>query len=130
MNTSTTEITQVSWWPKYPSAIPYAQIKDHYLGKEYELSLVFCSKKKMRTLNRETRNKDYATNILSFPLSDTSGEIYISLGVCQKQYKDFDRTFENFIAFLFVHGLVHLNGHDHGDTMDSEEEKLRSEFSI
>lgn len=127
---TTTEITQASWWPKHPTNVPYSKIKDHYLGDNYELSLVFCSKKKMRTLNRETRNKDYATNILSFPLSDTSGEMYICLPVCKKQYEEFDRSFDNFVAFLFVHGLVHLNGYDHGDTMDSEEEALRKAFSI
>jgi len=127
---TSTEITQASWWPKYPTNISYSDIKDYYLGKDYELSLVFCSKKKMRALNKETRKKDYATNILSFPLSDSSGEIYICLPVCKKQYKDFNRSFDNFIAFLFVHGLVHLNGYDHGDTMDNEEEALRKAFSI
>ncbi len=113
-----------------PQGIPYQEMKDHYLGKDYELSLVFCSKKTMRTLNFTTRQKDYATNILSFPLSDTSGEIFICLPVCKKQHKEFDRTFNNFIAFLFIHGLVHLNGHDHGDTMDDEEAAMRKKFSI
>jgi len=115
---------------KAPTSIPYEDMKNHYLGNSYELSLVFCTKKTMRTLNRESRGKDYATNILSFPLSDTSGEIFICLPVCKKQYKKFDRSFDNFIGFLFIHGLVHLNGFDHGDTMDHEEETLRNFFSI
>jgi len=123
-------ITKQSWWPTYPTDIPYEEIKNYYLTDNYELSLVFCNKKTMRTLNKETRNKDYATNILSFPLSDTSGEMFICLPVCKKQHKDFDRTFSNFIGFLFIHGLVHLNGHDHGDTMENEEEDLRKYFSI
>ena len=114
----------------YPESIPYEKIKDHYLGKGYELSLVFCGEKLMRRLNKESRNKDYATNILSFPFDETSGEIFICIPVCKKQYKKFDRSFSNFIAFLFTHGLVHLNGHDHGDTMDSEEERLRKRFKI
>ncbi len=103
---------------------------EHYLGDDYELSLVFCGEKLMRRINKETRNKDYATNILSFPLSETAGEMFICLPVCRKQHKDFDRSFSNFVAFLFIHGLVHLNGYDHGDTMDFEEEKLRKYFSI
>ena len=115
---------------KAPQNIPYQEMKNFYLGDDYELSLVFCSKKTMRRLNKETRSKDYATNILSFPLSEDSGEIFICLPVCKKQYKDFNRDFDNFIAFLFIHGLVHLNGHDHGDTMDHEEESLRKKFSI
>ena len=114
----------------FAPSLSYEKIKNHYLGENYELSLVFCSKKTMRKLNNQTRKKDYPTNILSFPLSETSGEMFICLPVCRTQYKKFDRTFKNFIAYLFVHGLVHLNGHDHGDTMDLEEEKLRTFFSI
>jgi len=124
------EIQQEGLFSKYPRDIPYKEMKDYYLGKDYELSLVFCSKKTMRKLNNETRQKDYATNILSFPLSETAGEMFLCLPVCKKQYKNFDRSFDNFIAFLFIHGLVHLNGHDHGDTMDNEEENLRKKFSI
>lgn len=105
-------------------------IKDFYLGKDYELSVVFCGERLMRRINRETRNKDYATNILSFPLSDTSGEIFVCLPVCKKQYKKFDRSFGNFVDFLFVHGIVHLAGYDHGDTMDIEEAKLQKRFDI
>jgi len=124
------EIKQEGIFSKYPSDIPYEEMKDSYLGKDYELSLVFCSKKTMKKLNKETRQKDYATNILSFPLSEESGEMFICLPVCKKQFKKFNRSFDNFIAFLFIHGLVHLNGHDHGDTMDNEEENLRKKFSI
>lgn len=108
----------------------FQAIKDYYLGKDYELSLVFCGERLMRRINRETRGKDYATNVLSFPLSDTSGEMFICLPICKKQYKKFGRTYPNFIAFLFVHGIVHLAGYDHGDTMDNEESKLYKRFSI
>ena len=130
MKESLFEMTTEGIFTKAPQSIPYREMKDSYLGSDYELSVVFCSKRTMRKLNRETRQKDYATNILSFPLSDTSGEIFICLPTCRKQYKDFDRTFDNFIAFLFIHGLVHLNGHDHGDTMDNEEAELRKKFSV
>lgn len=108
----------------------FEKMTEFYLGKEYELSLVFCGERLMRRINRETRDKDYATNVLSFPLSDTSGEMFICLPLCKKQAKDFERRYNNFVAFLFVHGLVHLAGYDHGDTMDNEEKKLRKRFSI
>ncbi len=109
---------------------PYEQIKDHYLGKDYELSLVFCGEKLSRRLNQESRNKDYSANILSFPLSETSGEIFIDLATAKKQCKKYNRSFSNYVAFLFIHGLVHLAGYDHGDTMDKQEERLRSAFRI
>lgn len=124
------EIRTEGLFTKAPDSIPYQEMKDFYLGSDYELSVVFCSKKTMRRLNNATRKKDYATNILSFPLSEKSGEIFICLPVCKKQHKDFERTFNNFVAFLFIHGLVHLNGHDHGDTMDNEEAELRKKFSV
>jgi len=68
--------------------------------------------------------------VLSFPLSDTTGEMFICLPVCKKQHKNFEREFANFVGFLFVHGLVHLKGHDHGATMDKLEAKFRKQFGI
>jgi len=114
----------------YPTTISYEKILTSYLGDDYELSLVFCSKKTMKRLNNQTRQKNYATNILSFPLSETVGEMFICLPVCRGQYKKFDRDFNNFIAFLYVHGLVHLKGYDHGAIMDQQEESLRKQFGI
>ncbi len=70
------------------------------------------------------------TNILSFPLDKKSGEIFITLSVAKKEAPNFDRTFSNFVAFLFIHGLMHLKGHDHSDTMERAESKLRKKFGI
>ena len=114
----------------HPKKIPYEEMTDKVLGKKYELSLVFCGETIMRKLNKEMRGKDYATNVLSFPLSDTTGEMFICLPVCKKQHKNFEREFANFVGFLFVHGLVHLKGHDHGATMDKLEAKFRKQFGI
>jgi len=113
-----------------PKGISYDQMRIKTLGKNYELSLVFCGEHLMRRINRENRGKDYATNVLSFPLSDTTGEMFICLPICKKQHKGFERSYTNFVAFLFVHGLIHLKGHDHGATMDRLEAKLRKEFGI
>ena len=109
---------------------PYEKIKDFYLGKNYELSLVFCADSLSRRLNRENRSKDYPANILSFPLSDKSGEIFIDLTTAHRQHKKFDRSFSNYIGFLFIHGLAHLAGHDHGDTMEREELRVRKKFGL
>jgi len=64
MQESLFEMRTEGFFTKAPQDIPYQDMKDSYLGSDYELSLVFCSKKTMRKLNRETRQKDYATNIL------------------------------------------------------------------
>ena len=110
--------------------IPFSKIKNACLGKHYELSLVFIDNKLSRQLNKVYRKKNKPTNILSFPLSKDSGEIFIDLELAKKEASDFDQTFPNFIGFLFIHGLLHLKGMQHGSTMEKAESKLRKKFKI
>jgi probable rRNA maturation factor len=110
-------------------------IKNKVLGNNYELSLTFIGTKRMRDLNRTHREKDYATDVLSFPLDDLGeksqmGEIFINLEVANKKSKDFDRTPKNYLVFLFIHSLFHLKGYDHGDKMEKKEEEVRKFFGI
>jgi ssRNA-specific RNase YbeY (16S rRNA maturation enzyme) len=92
---------------------PFEKLKDKVVGKKYELSLVFIGNKDSHKLNLLYRGKDKPTNVLSFPLSKTSGEIFIDLS-----FK------EHSVIFLFIHGLLHLKGMQHGATMEREEKKL------
>ena len=92
---------------------PFLYIKDKVLGKKYELSLVFVTPSISHKLNLQYRDKDKPTNVLSFPLSKTSGEIFIDLS-----FK------EHSPIFLFIHGVLHLKGMQHGATMEAEEKKL------
>ena len=62
---------------KHPS-LPYEVIARDILGAEYTLSLVFVGDAKSRALNKNYRNKTYTPNVLSFPLSDSMGEIFIN----------------------------------------------------
>mgnify|MGYP001088332087 CR=1 FL=1 len=110
--------------------LPFCHMKETVLGKSYNLSLVFIGETRSRKLNVEYRKKDKSTNILSFPLSDTEGEIFIDLTKSTKEAPLFDRSFDNFIGFLFIHGLFHLKGYDHGSTMERNEEKIRKKFNI
>ena len=105
-------------------------MKEAVLGKDYDLSLVFIGNKRSQKLNKEYRDKDKPTNILSFPLENTQGEIFINLAFSKKHAKDFGRTEKNFVAFLFIHGLFHLKGYDHGSTMEKEEVKIRNKFDV
>ncbi len=111
-------------------SLPFELIKTTILGKNYELSLVFTTASKMLELNKTYRNLNESTDILSFPLSKTSGEIFICPSETKKMMTEFDRTYENFLAFLFIHGLVHLKGYDHGDKMEKVEIKFRKKFKI
>ncbi len=114
---------------KLPS-LPFVSMKDAILGKKYELSVVFVSREKIKKLNLIHRGKNKPTDILSFPLSKTSGEIFINLDETKKEAKKFEREFENFVGFLFIHGLVHLEGFDHGSRMEERERKFRAIFKI
>lgn len=108
----------------------FCKIKEAVLGKKYELSVVFVGEAKIRKLNKEYRGKDYVTDILSFPVSETSGEIFICEKKSNQKSKLYNRDPKNFIYFLFIHGLVHLKGFDHGDIMEVEEQKFRKKFGI
>ena len=94
---------------------PFAKWQKKILGADYDLSLVFCGSTLARKLNKEKRNKDKSANILSFPLSQTSGEIFIKL-----PETDFS------VEHLFIHGLLHLKGLSHGSKMETEEKRFLS----
>lgn len=110
--------------------VPFLRIKNAGLGKDYSLSLVFIGESTSKKLNKKYRGKNKPTNILSFPLDKKTGEIFITPAVARREAKSFDRTPSNFIAFLFIHGLMHLNGLTHGDTMEKAEIKLRKIFNV
>jgi probable rRNA maturation factor len=99
-----------------------------------ELTIALISDARMRTLNRSYRNKDYATDVLSFPASnDTAGrsgagqasgagallrprylgDIVIATGVAQRQADEVGHTVGTELKVLALHGLLHLLGYDH-----------------
>lgn len=110
--------------------LPFSKMSEAVLGKEYECSLVVVSPRKSRVLNRTYREKDNATNVLSFPLDDQEGEIFLDLETSRKDAPLFERTYKNFIGFLFIHALFHLKGYDHSPKMEREEERIRKIFNI
>ena len=84
-------------------------------------------------LNRDYRGKDYAPNVLSFPLDDDFplppdqprplGDIVLCLPVVRAEAAQYGKTFEQRLAHLLIHGLLHLAGHGH----DEEPERLAME---
>lgn len=108
--------------------VPFLLIKEKLLGKTYNLTVAFCTPKESQEKNKAYRGKDYPTNILSFPLSETEGEIYISLSTARKDAKKFEMTFVQFLHLLFIHGCLHLKGHEHGSTMEELEDSFLRKF--
>ncbi len=108
--------------------VPFLLVKEKLLGKKYNLTVVFCTPKESQEKNKTYRGKNYPTNILSFPLSDIEGEIYISLSTARKDAKKFEMTYSQFLRLLYIHGLLHLKGHDHGSTMEELEDAYLKTF--
>lgn len=110
--------------------IPFTRIKDAVLGPAYELSLVFVSPPEARRITRKTKHKDAASNVLSFPLSKTSGEIIICPKTALREASAFGMTTHTFVAYLFIHGLMHLKGYEHGGTMERAEQRCMTRFGF
>jgi probable rRNA maturation factor len=110
--------------------VPFQKIKEKVLGKRYELSIVFVSPLKMRTLNKRYRKKDASTDILSFGLSENSGELYLSMPDVAKKSKLFGMNLHEYLGYLFIHGCLHLEGMDHGRTMELLERKYCRAFRL
>ena len=110
-----------------------------------EVSVTFTDNEGIRELNRKFRNTDRATDVLSFPLFDYTGEseeppvdelvgmlgdIVISLEQAKKQAEEFGHSFEREAAFLTVHSMLHLLGYDHEAGKEEEADMRRRQREI
>lgn len=111
----------------YPS-LPYSKIKNAVLGTNYDLSLVFIGTQRARDLNQAHRDKTTVPDVLSFPLAPNVGEIYLCLPRIARTAHHFDHTPKQHTGYLFIHGLLHLKGYDHGATMERAEKRFLNRF--
>jgi probable rRNA maturation factor len=105
------------------------------IGKTDSATIAFVSDKKIRELNRQFRGVDKATDVLSFPAEETNnlGDVAISVETAATQAKENRLSFENEIAQLILHGLLHLSGYDHetdNGEMNRLELRLRRKLDI
>ncbi len=93
-------------------------------------SIVFIDDKFMHELNMKYRGIDRTTDVLSFAFEDNNnicynirqlGEIFVSIPKMKEQAKEYGHSEKRELAFLVVHGLLHLLGYDH--TLGEKEEK-------
>lgn len=113
----------------FPTQWPYETIKNDILGKRYNLSLLFTGPTRAQKLNQEYRKKTYTPNVLSFPLDKTTGEIVICPAVANQEAHQYNLSKPGYIAFLFIHGLLHLKGYDHhSETETLAMERLEKKF--
>lgn len=94
-----------------------------------EISLLITGDSRIKELNGQYRGKDAPTDVLSFPMSDDPfaeggmlGDIAISLDRAKEQAEEAAIRVERELAFLFIHGVLHLMGFEHENDPDDEEE--------
>ena len=111
--------------------------KYQFSNKKVSLSLLLSNNKNIKRLNKNFRNKDKSTDILSFPSNKKLkiskqtylGDIIISFNFVNKPKSQTDRQFKEKIIKTFIHGFLHLLGFDHVKNKDylkmlKEEEKI------
>lgn len=122
----------------------FKDIKKYYLKTletlelkdDFDASLIIVGKRKIRSINRDYRNKDKETDVISFANIDSSdydflderinlGDIFINVDRVYSQAKKYEHSEKREFIFLFVHGLLHLLGYDH---MDKKDEKIMFEL--
>lgn len=122
-------------------------LKEENSYKNVEVSISFVTNDEIKEINNEFRNKNSATDVLSFPMieyeankffKDLSkeeleeskdivtgkvnlGDIVISLETIRRQAKDFNNSFEKELCLMVIHSMLHLMGYDH---MIKKEEKV------
>ena len=118
-------------WARRALAIALA---DRWKGSAVGLDccVVLSSDAKVRQLNRDYRGKDKPTNVLSFAALDGGkpprnaawplGDIILALGTCRKEARAQDKTLEQHLAHLVIHGVLHLLGYDH--EVEAEAERM------
>jgi len=88
-----------------------------------ELTLTFVDREEIAELNLEHMGKAGPTDVLSFPMDDELvagvptllGDVVISPAVAAEQFADHAGTFDDELALLVVHGILHVLGHDHAE---------------
>lgn len=94
---------------------------------EKEISLVFLEERDAKRINWQFRTKDYATDVLSFSTDDPQGlgELVLCPFVISRQATEHKLKFEQELAYLVLHGILHLLGYDH-EKSPEEEKKMMS----
>ncbi|MFS0672846.1 rRNA maturation RNase YbeY [Ornithinibacillus sp. 179-J 7C1 HS] len=110
--------------------------KQEQVANNAEVSVTFVNNEEIREINREYRNIDKSTDVISFALEESTeeevmiigedipvvlGDIIISVERAKEQAEDYNHSFERELGFLAVHGFLHLLGYDH---MTEEDEKI------
>ncbi|MCB2065099.1 MAG: rRNA maturation RNase YbeY [Erythrobacter sp.] len=122
------------------AAAALAQVAPELANPRLVASVLFTSDAEVHALNREWRQRDKPTNVLSFPMLEREdlvhldpdepfpemlGDIALAHETCAREAADKQVPLEHHAAHLLVHGLLHLAGHDH-EISDEQAEEMEA----
>ena len=100
------------------------------LSDDLEISVTFVRSRTIHNINKQYRNIDRPTDVISFAIQDNTeyayvkedlGDIFINIDYAKKQAKEYKHSYKREIGFLYTHGLLHCLGYDHMNEKDEKE---------
>jgi len=133
--------------------IEYIQLTEKVLRQAFEveeidnlnlyINVILTTPDKIKEANKEYRNIDKETDVLSFPMFekqeiekmrvngnniiDILGDIIISIPKVEEQAKEYGHSFERELAYMLIHGFYHLMGYDHMNEEEKKEMRIKEE---
>lgn len=98
------------------------------LERTGELSIALSDDNQVQALNRDFRGKDKPTNVLSFPMPEETGllgDVVLARQTLEREAAEQSKDFEDHLAHLVVHGVLHLYGFDHQNDADAADMEAR-----
>jgi len=128
------------------SLLTFAAKKEN-ITQEAELSISFVDEEEIQAINRDYRDKDKVTDVISFSLEEDEpeiegldiprvlGDIIICLEVAKEQADSYNHSLSRELGFLALHGFLHLLGYDHMTEVDEKEmfsrqDEILNEFGL
>ncbi|AMY04666.1 rRNA maturation RNase YbeY [Staphylococcus condimenti] len=120
------------WYQQIDNLLTFAK-KEENIEDDAELSVTFVNKQEIQEINRDYRNKDKVTDVISFALEEDEpeiegldmprvlGDIIICADVAKEQSDEYGHSFERELGFLALHGFLHLLGYNHMNESDEKE---------
>lgn len=122
------------------------------LAENTQLSIHFVTKDKIHEINKEYRDVDRPTDVISFAINDGEdsldyieqqipdlpvdlGDLFISVEIVKEHADDYEHSFDRELGYTIVHGILHLNGYDHIQPEDEKvmiglQEKILSAYGL
>jgi probable rRNA maturation factor len=143
---TTTVIVEEAAWDKLKNleALAIKAVSMTYTGEPRSVDILFTNDFHMRELNKQFRNQDKSTNVLSFPTAlmpvpqdelQHLGDIVLAYETVNREAGDAGKSLADHVTHLIVHGTLHLMGYDHeeeaqAETMEQKERDILASLGI